>query len=101
MVSYPDGSENRFALRKCGWLTRAAVTVRQAWDFRPNGHLMFGVVTKIKKCKKMLKSWSKNYFGNVKNQIRTKIELLWRAEETLANGGNYDMVVQLRRQLNV
>lgn len=49
----------------------------------------------------MLKSWSKNHFGNVKNQIRSKKEMLWRAEETLANGGNYDMVVQLRRELNV
>ena len=76
MVSYPDGSGNRFALRKCGWLTGAAVTVRQACDFRPNAHLMLRVVAKIKKCKKMLKSWSKNHFGNVKNQIRSKKELL-------------------------
>lgn len=29
--------------------------VRQAWDFRPNGHLMFRVVTKIRKCKKNAK----------------------------------------------
>ena len=37
----------------------------------------------------------------MKNQIRSKKELLWRAEVALANGGNYDMVVQLRMELNV
>ena len=50
--------------------------VRQVWETRPNGHHMYRVVTKIKKCKKMLKSWSKNHFGNVKNQIKSKKELL-------------------------
>ena len=75
--------------------------LKQAWETRPNGHHMYRVVTKIKKCKKMLKSWSKNHFGNVKNQIRSKKEVLWRAEVALANGGNYDMVVQLRMELNV
>ena len=62
---------------------------------------MYRVVTKIKKCKKMLKSWSKNHFGNLKNQIKSKKELLWKAEVASANGGSYDMVVQLRRELNV
>ena len=62
---------------------------------------MYRVVTKIKKCKKMLKSWSKNHFGNLKNQIISKKELLWKAKVASANGGSYDMVVQLRRELNV
>ena len=75
--------------------------VRQAWETRPNGHHMYRVVTKIKKCKKMLKSWSKNHFGNLKNQIKSKKELLWKVEVASANGGSYDMVVQLRKELNV
>ena len=75
--------------------------VKQAWETRPNGHHMYRVVTKIKKCKKMLKSWSKNHFGNLKNQIISKKELLWKAKVASANGGSYDMVVQLRRELNV
>ena len=66
-----------------------------------DGHKMYKVVTKITKCKKMLKSWSKDHFGNVKNQIKAKKDLLWRAEEESAKGGDYGMVVQLRRELNV
>ena len=62
---------------------------------------MYRVVTKIKKCKRMLHSWSKDHFGSVKNQIKKKKELLWKAEEASANGGDHNMVVQLRRELNI
>ena len=62
---------------------------------------MYRVVKKIKKCKQMLHSWSKNHFGSVKNQIKKKKELLWKAEEVSAKGGSHDMVVQLKRELNV
>ena len=75
--------------------------VRWTWDIGSDGHMMYKVVTKIKKCKKMLKSWSKDHFGNVKNQIKAKKDLLWRAEEASVNGGDYGMAVQLRRELNV
>ena len=61
---------------------------------------MFKVTQKLKKCKKMLKSWSKEHFGNVKNQIAKKKELLWKAKESAAKRGSYDMVVTLRRELN-
>ena len=61
-------------------------TVKKAWEMQPSGQLMYRVVTKIKKSKKMLKSWSKNHFGSVKNQIRSKKKLLWKAEEALAKG---------------
>ena len=54
---------------------------------------MFKVSRKLKKCKKMLKFWSKDHFGSVKKQIATKKELLWKAEEEAAKGGNYGMVV--------
>ena len=67
--------------------------VRRAWDNGVDGHKMYKVVTNIKKCKKMLKSWSKDHFGNVKNQIKVKKDLLWRAEEESAKGGDYGMVV--------
>ena len=62
---------------------------------------MYRVVTKIKKCKKLLKSWSKDHFGSIKNQLRMKKDLLWKAEEDSAKGGNHEVVVQLRRELNV
>ena len=48
--------------------------------------LMYKVVTKIKKCKRMLHSWIKDHFGNVKNQIKKKKELLWKALEASAKG---------------
>ena len=62
---------------------------------------MFRVSTKLKKCKKMLKAWSKEHFGSVKKQIVQKNELLRKAEEDSAKGGSHDSVVELRRDLNV
>jgi len=60
---------------------------------------MFKVTKKLKKCKKMLKSWSREHFGSVKFQIAK--ELLWKAEEAAAKGGDYELVVNLRRELNI
>ena len=75
--------------------------VKKAWKAWPRGQLMYRVVTKIKKCKRMLHSWSKDHFGSVKDQIKKKKELLWKTEEVSAKGGDHNMVVQLRRELNV
>ena len=75
-------------------------TVLRAWQVENHGTPMFKVVQKLKKCKKMLKSWSKEHFGNVKNQIKKKKEELWKAEELAANEGSYDLVVSLKRELN-
>ena len=75
--------------------------VKKAWEVRPRGQLMYRIVTKIKKCKRLLHCWSKDHFGSVKNQIRKKEELLWKAEEASANGGDHNVVVQLRCELNV
>ena len=77
----------------------------RAWQVGHEGTPMFKVTKKkkkkLKKCKKMLKSWSKDHFGNVKNQIAKKNESLWKAEEVTAKGGNYDAVITLRRELNI
>ena len=62
---------------------------------------MFKVTRKLKKCKKMLKSWSKEHFGSVKSQIAKKKELLWKVEEMAAKGGDYELVVTLRCELNI
>ena len=83
------------AEKECG------ATVKRAWEIQPSGNHMYRVVTKIKKCKKLLKSWSKEHFGSIKNQLRLKKELLWKAEEDSAKGGNHEVVVQLHRELNV
>ena len=47
----------------------------------------------------MLTSWSKDHFGSVKQQIVKKKELLWKAEEALARGGDYDEVIRHQRDL--
>ena len=48
---------------------------------------MFKVSSKLKKCKKILNTCSKDHFGSVKKQIEQKKELLWKDEEALAKGG--------------
>ena len=70
-------------------------TVLRAWQVQQEGTPMFKVTKKKnpKKCKKKLKSWSKDHYGNVKNQIAKKKDLLWKAEEAAAKGGNYDVVI--------
>lgn len=76
-------------------------TILRAWETQHEGTLMFKVSKKLKKCKKMLKSLSKDQFNNVKRQIAMKKELLWKAKEEAAKGGNYGVVSQLQRELNV
>ena len=44
--------------------------VARAWDCAPTGTPMFVAATKLKNCKKQLKSWSRVHFGNVKKQIK-------------------------------
>lgn len=76
-------------------------TVLRAWQIESHGTPMFKVTQKLKKCNKSLKSWSREHFGNIKNQIKKKKEELWKAELCAANGGNYDLVVSLKSELNV
>ena len=76
-------------------------TVLRAWKIQQDGTSMFKVSKKLKKCKKILKSWSKDHFGSVKRQIAKAKELLWKAEEEAAKGGNYGSVIHLRRELNI
>ena len=76
-------------------------TMLRAWQADQQGTPMFKVTKKLKKCKKMLKSWSKEHFGSFKSQIAKKKELLWKAGELAAKGGEYEPVVTLRRDLNV
>ena len=41
-------------------------TVLRAWEISQEGTPMFKAAKKLKKCKKMHKSWGKDHFGNVK-----------------------------------
>ena len=107
LVFDPNGEATRWKRKPFRfeemWLAEkeCGATVKRAWEIQPSGNHMYRVVTKIKKCKKLLKSWSKEHFGSIKNQLRLKKELLWKAEEDSAKGGNHEVVVQLHRELNV
>ena len=48
---------------------------------------MFRVMKKLKKCKKLLKKWSKAQFGSVLVRIRETKVALWKAEENAMKGG--------------
>ena len=107
LVFDPNGEATRWKRKPFRfeemWLVEkeCGATVKKAWEIQPNGNHMYRVVTKIRKCKKLLKSWSKEHFGSIKNKLRSKKDLLWKAEEDSAKGGNHEVVVQLCRKLNV
>lgn len=74
--------------------------VARAWDCAPNGTPMFVATTKLKRCKKRLKSWSKVHFGNVKQQIKQAKDQLWHAEEVSAKIGDLEEVIRIKMELN-
>ena len=86
------------------WVTdpECGNTVSRAWSHQcENGTPMFTVASKLKRCKKDLKKWSKAHFGNVKKQIQQTKEMLWKAEERLVKENNYEEVLRLKSELNV
>lgn len=76
------------------WLIESACNgfVSKAWECSPEGTPMYVTTKKLKKCKKMLKAWSKDHFGNVVQRIKRTKELLWKAEDFLARTGCWDEV---------
>ena len=75
-------------------------TVAKAWTYQTEGTPMFQATEKLRKCKKMLKKWSMDHFGDVKQQIKKTKEKLWQAEVTSAREGNDEEVVRLKAELN-
>ena len=61
---------------------------------------MHRAIAKLKWCKKKLKKWSRQHFGNVKNQIKKTTELLWKAEAESIRNGNCQEVERLKAELN-
>ena len=75
--------------------------ITRAWDCAPDGTPMFVTTTKLKRCKKRLKSWSRDHFGNVKNQIKQVKEKLWHAKEVSVGSRDHEEVIRLKNELNV
>lgn len=74
--------------------------VARVWDCAPNGTPMFAATTKLKRCKKRLKSWSRVHFGNVKQQMKQAKDQLWHAEEVSARTGDLEEVIRIKMELN-
>lgn len=55
--------------------------VTRAWDCAVKGTRMFTTTKKLKRCKRMLKAWDRDHFGNVKRSIKKLKEQLWKAEK--------------------
>ena len=72
----------------------------KAWTCQIEGTFMFQATEKLRKCKKMLKKWSRAHFGNVKQQIKKTKEKLWQAKVTSTREGNDEEVVRLKVELN-
>ena len=53
--------------------------VSRACESNPTGALMFRVSKKLKKCKKLLRNWSKAQFGSVLVWIKVTKTDLWKA----------------------
>ena len=50
--------------------------ITRAWDCTLKGTPMYAATTKLKRCKKYLKAWSWDHFGNVLRQIKLVKEKL-------------------------
>ena len=76
------------------WLTDLGCRdiVTRAWECLAKGTPMFIAAKKLKKCKKMLKDWSRDHFGNVQRSIKKLKDQLWRVEEDSIRSGVYNEV---------
>ncbi|XP_075645403.1 uncharacterized protein LOC142616429 [Castanea sativa] len=103
----PNGESNKWKRKpfrfEAMWLMDRGCsdTVTRAWVYRPEGTPMFQATEKLRKCKKMLKKWSREHFGNVKQQIEKTKKKLWQAEVVSAREGKDEDVVRLKAELNM
>ena len=74
--------------------------VSKAWECSPEGTSMYVTTKKLKKCKKMLKAWSKDHFGNVVQRNKRTKGLLWKVEEFSARTRYWDEVERLKLELS-
>ena len=74
--------------------------IRTSWtQSQPTGSSMFFLFEKIKRCRMDLVAWSRNTFGNTRDQLNAKQGEL---EELRAAGfeENLDKINEIRREIN-
>ena len=83
------------------WLTDPGCNgvISTAWACNAEGSPMVVATKKVAKCKKMLKAWNRDRFGNVLQKIKKTKELLWRAEEEAVRSRNDGEVRRLKQEL--
>ena len=74
--------------------------VARAWDCAPTGTPMFVAATKLKWCKKRLKTWSRVHFGNVKQQIKQAKDQLWHVAKVSVKTREHEEVIKIKKDLN-
>ena len=86
---------------KAMWLIEPSCNevVSKAWECSPDGTPMYMATKKLKRCKTLLKAWSRDHFGNVVQKIKWKKELLWKVEEVAAMTRNSNDVERLKSEL--
>nr|POE74098.1 hypothetical protein CFP56_64342 [Quercus suber] len=106
LLSLDSNGENQRRRRKpfrfeAMWLTdpeRNGV-LSMAWACNVEGSPMAVATKKVAKCKKMLKAWKRDQFGNVLQKIKKTKELLWRVEKEAVRSGRVDEVKRLKLEL--
>ena len=73
--------------------------ISMAWACNAEGSPMVVATKKVANCKKMLKAWNRDRFGNVLQKIKRTKELLWRAEEEAVRSRNDEGVRRLKQEL--
>jgi len=83
------------------WLTdpKCSGVISKVWACNVEGSPMVVATKKVAKCKKMLKAWNSDRFGNVLQKIKEIKELLWRAEEEAVRSRNDGEVRRLKQEL--
>lgn len=74
--------------------------ISRAWDCTLDGTPMFATTKKLKRCKKRLKAWSQDHFGNVQKNIKQIKDRLWMVEEVSTKTRVYEDVVRLKTELS-
>ena len=59
------------------------------------------VIKKVEKCGQALTQWSKDCFGNIRNELEKKRKALARAEKIALQRGYSDNLIQLKKEINL
>ena len=87
--------EMRLANRGCGEL------VEGVWQAHYDGVKEKKVLRKLDTCSKELTRWSRECFGNIKQELEKKNKLLSQAERRVVQGvGGSDLILQLKNEIN-